>query len=413
MNRIESEFSNIILDKIDRQVLLRAVNCNAEICLATILKPYLFDLLKRNKKLNDILVELNYLTSDENCSIEPEDRSALEMLSERDLVVCLVESVHDVSLPRLGNLIAKNDYPLPLTYFVYNDDDNNNSKLDYKINFKLFYDVLCLTRRSLAVIAGTESTFNCGKSRLIPLLFEGLNQESIYCINHRVRGMNTVDILCNEETNENWIVADFNGSISSSKTEIDLNLFKTFAAFSSIVVLNAKTSDFKANGEAGKEIKTLFDWFNEAKLSISVVVLLRDANNVNKQRSDMMRSSLSQLYGQAELMIVRNMNEMTVEANQLKAIQTEFAKEFAELRTTIKPKPLRSIFDIKTFLDELNQHTDRIPLPQHIESKVVINFNRIFTYRNDQEKLQLLNSIFELSNLYKKIGKVVVFFISN
>jgi hypothetical protein len=46
-----------------------------------------------------------------------------------------------------------------------------------------------------------------GKSSLIPLLFPGLNNKSITKL-EELSTSSYVDVLCNDENNENWIIAD-------------------------------------------------------------------------------------------------------------------------------------------------------------------------------------------------------------
>lgn len=197
---------------------------------------------------------------------------------------CLIESVNEASLPRLGYMIAKNDYPLPLTYQVYSDERSMWSrqaaaKLTYKLNFSLFYDLHCLTSRSLAIVTGTQATSRCGKTSLIRFMFSRLNQFSTYETRINMPIVSNVDVLCNDETSEDWIIADFNGIFSAMDDNytVNLNIFKSLSAFSSLHILNAKLADFGPSQTApSEEIRSILSWYQRLGNQAHVVAVLRD-----------------------------------------------------------------------------------------------------------------------------------------
>ena len=134
-NWIDSNFSEIILDDFSvffNKKVLEEQN------FITNLKPYLFDALKRISRLTKIksviLEYTNQNDEEQNANFE-----FLNKLDERDLVCALIECVNPKSRVKLGKLIVKNDYPLPLSYSMYNF---RNECLELKISFDVFDEVL-------------------------------------------------------------------------------------------------------------------------------------------------------------------------------------------------------------------------------------------------------------------------------
>ena len=74
-------------------------------------------------------------------------------------------------------MIAKNENPLPVTYSCYNSQVQlTNEELLNKVNFKIFYDLVCLTSKSLALVTGTKSTFDL--LHILNLKIENFNEST-------------------------------------------------------------------------------------------------------------------------------------------------------------------------------------------------------------------------------------------
>jgi hypothetical protein len=247
---IDKEFFDLQSEKIDEQVIENA--CNSESFLLH-LKPYLFDLLKRCSKFVDFLNMLKKSASDKKFQSES-IRKTLRQINERDILCALIESISLKSQSQMGLLFAKNDYPVPL---MYPKVDENCKSIIYKIN----YDILCLSHKHLAVVSGTKNAVKKGKSSLIPCLFPGLNKNSIL----QSSELSSVDVYCNDETNSEWIIVDFNGfqTIESEK------LLKTFSALSTIHVCNVSIKDFGEDfRKISSEIEKLFNWYQQQQIYV-------------------------------------------------------------------------------------------------------------------------------------------------
>ncbi|RMZ97557.1 hypothetical protein BpHYR1_021322, partial [Brachionus plicatilis] len=109
----EIEFNKIILDELNSDDLVECLKKEESLPLQ--LKPYLLDNLKRIKRFDSIINQIFKIIYS-HASIDSNIKQLLELITEKDLVICILESIGYQSLPRLGYLLSKNDYPLPLLY---------------------------------------------------------------------------------------------------------------------------------------------------------------------------------------------------------------------------------------------------------------------------------------------------------
>ena len=88
---------------------------------------------------------------------------------------------------------------------------------------------------------------------------------------------NNVDIICNEETCDSWVIADFHSEVENEQAK---NLLKSFGAFSTLHVINVTFDDFNEVGEPEHELKDILEWYkgfyNSKKKSPHVILLFRD-----------------------------------------------------------------------------------------------------------------------------------------
>ena len=306
-------------------------------------------------------------------------------------------------------MIAKNENPLPVTYSCYNSQVQlTNEELLNKVNFKIFYDLVCLTSKSLALVTGTKSTFRNGKTSLIPFMFSGLNQFSTYKTRKGMPKFSNIDILCNDETSENWVIADFNGDLNLSNNEIDQKLFKSISAFSSLHILNVKIGDFnESTGEPNDEISQVLSWYAQLKNEIYVAVIIRDKNKkLTDKLTETIKNALSKRYSNLELLAVENFFDPDKDLSMLHTLKNTFIKNFDQKilkNQNLKIQPMHSIFDIETFYNNLSNNDGNINFSfKKTESKVEQQFKDIFKFDRGN-KVEILKTMFELSNICKKI----------
>jgi hypothetical protein len=84
-----------------------------------------------------------------------ETRENFKSINERSLLSGLIENFSTNNHARLGYLISKSDYPVPVLYHLVNPDDKS---IEYKVNFDLLSEVLSHSNKCLAIISGTTKT---------------------------------------------------------------------------------------------------------------------------------------------------------------------------------------------------------------------------------------------------------------
>ena len=339
---IEPEFSRVILDEISLESLAKAFSSND---LTTELKPYLFDCLKRNSNLKDFKEEI--FNSLGKLNLTNKVINSIELMTERNLITGLIESVSQANKPRLGYLISKNNYPMPLAYDYFCPGTNQTQT---KIDFGIFTDAFCATDKCVALVSGSRNACKKGKSSLIPILFSGLNGsvEMVYNTD------NQVDIISNSDSTSEWIVADFHGATNTFES---LNLIRSIRAYSTIHFLNTTLEDFnQLTQKPSQEIVNMLREYQDSEFNPKLVLLVRDVNEADdtiKTSLDNIRKQLNMFYNKKHVLVEGIPNLVGLKSRKTWSCQSE---SFARLNNYIestKRKEFGSIEDIKRVYGKL------------------------------------------------------------
>ncbi|RMZ95944.1 interferon-induced very large GTPase 1-like, partial [Brachionus plicatilis] len=394
-DQIEIEFNRIILEELDAENVVRWLKNGKSLPLQ--LKPFLLDNLKRIMRFDSIIKQLSIIAYG-NTNIDPKTKQLLELITEKDLVICILESIGYQSLPRLGYLLSKNDYPLPLLYEVY--DDRNNC-LKEKINFEIFKDLLSFTSKPLAIVSGTSSSIRKGKSSLIPFMFSGLNKNSVFGVRKKTPAKNSIDIICNEESSNNWIIADFNGELTGKNM---VNLFKSLSANASLHILNANINDFdKQTGEPRNEILNFFKHYKSqrTKNQLKLVVLIRDFSKQYSTFLELIKKRVDAIDSNVSILIVENWFYTELEEDIINIQKDEFKKNFQKVLDNTENQKFHSIQDVKSNYDRLISNLGNF-ISDSEETWVEKKFYELFG-QNGKIKIEVLREMFKLSDIYKNI----------
>jgi hypothetical protein len=216
---------------------------------------------------------------------------------------------------------------------------------------------------------------------------------------------NSIDIICNSETSDSWVIADFNGEINDP---LSFNLFKALTAYSSLHVLNTKLCDFDAkSGKPSDEIQQILDWYIKyPQGKISLVVLVRDLKQrSNQELVGLIRETLCRGYSGTVLITLDNLFDGNTDSEVLNSRRWEFKEKFnLEVMDKLSKWSMHSIFDIKTFYERLAQNPNHANF-SYKDTHVKKKFNRLFNF-NNQNKFEGLKTIFELSNINKEIERL-------
>lgn len=263
-------------EEIDLSVILQSMSQSKK--LIDELKPYLFDLLKRNKNFRIIDELINNLVEDTD-KYEYVRQFLETYLCQRDILCSLIDSCSKISLPRLGSLIARNDYPIPLSFYKLSTDNH----LEYQLNFEILYEVLSLTNRKLIVINELNSN---NMLNLKEILFPG---SACFATKFDFPRWDYVDVMLNEDC----VIAHFNFWVNECK-KVNRDLMNSFSAFSSLHIVSTTLSDYTSL-EPCQELKDLFKLSSNLKNKTFFLIILRlDGEKFREINS--IKSRLKELY---------------------------------------------------------------------------------------------------------------------
>ncbi|RNA07481.1 interferon-induced very large GTPase 1-like [Brachionus plicatilis] len=394
-DQFEIEFNKIVLEELNAEDLVEWLKNVKSLPLQ--LKPFLLDNLKRIKRFDSIINQLSKIAYS-HANTDSKTKQLLELITEKDLVICILESIGKQSLERLGYLLSKNDYPLPLLYETY--DDRNNC-LKEKINFQIFKDLLCFTSKPLAIISGTSSSIRKGKSSLIPFMFAGLNKNSVFGVRKNTPVQNSIDIICNEESSNNWIIADFNGELTGQNM---VNLFKSLSANASLHILNANIDDFdEQNGEPKNEIMNIFNHYRSlnANNQLKLVLLIRDSTEKYSNFLELIKERVNAMNSNISILIVENWFNPDLDDEILKIKKDEFKQNFQNIIEQTETQKFHSIQDVQSNYHRLKSNLEHF-ISDSEETWVEKKFNELFGQKGEI-KIEALREMFKLSDVYKNI----------
>lgn len=107
-DQLDPNFSIIITDKIDESLVKTGLERGN---LIESIKPYMFDSLKRFNRFNELMASIL-----KHANKNGKTWGFMSKTSDRDLLCALVQTTNIASRPKLGTLIVKNDFPLPLLF---------------------------------------------------------------------------------------------------------------------------------------------------------------------------------------------------------------------------------------------------------------------------------------------------------
>jgi hypothetical protein len=365
-SKIDINFTSIIVNETCEQEIGQILE--SKISLSNFLKPFMFDALKRFNRLSDIKKKIL------NFSVNGIEKwNFLNNLEERDLVCALIESVNKISKRKLGALIVKNDYPLPLIYPKFNIF-SKIAELE-NVSFDLFQEILYITSRPLACVSGTKNAVFKGKTSIIPFIFNGLHEErSVFISKSNFPcNENCIDIICNEDTCD-WIIADFHSKVETHQAK---SLLKSFAAYSSIHVINATIEDFNKDGEPIDELKELLIFHVSLTAKSFIIILLRDFEAKFRNKLNLIQLKLlEQLdYNQITLFTLENLSNSRDEMVKIK--KDNLFKKINLIKRRIEIKPMHSINEIKLFYEKISTNS-LYKNNEFIEIQVEKDFNSLF-----------------------------------
>ena len=346
---ISHEFSTIHEECFSKQVIEKGLNEND---LFTHLKPHIFDSLKKLNRLSQMIKLILEFVCINKCG----DRwKHLKHVEERDLICLVIKTLNSISRAKFGDYLVKNDYPCPIMFNDYEISFLVKVPKRYNICFDLFPALLGIVlQKSLIINSGTKSCSFKGKSSLLPLLFDGVNNNNVFISRKQNMGLNgNVDLICS--SNE-YIIADFHSEIESVDGK---NLLKSFIAYSSMHIINATLEDFKGNGEFINELQEIFEWYKVLKLissfeMVHVVILIRDYEEHGNELLSLIQQRHSSDF--LSVLAVPCIADLNNYSNQLEVKQLNV--NLNATMSKLRKKSFHSINDIQNLYENLCNNID-------------------------------------------------------
>ncbi|CAF3883965.1 unnamed protein product, partial [Rotaria sp. Silwood1] len=120
-----------------------------------------------------------------------------------------------------GNFIKKNDLPVPFAYYIWNKKKNI---VEYKINFNLLAETMCLTTARYILQVGSQSTIGMGKTSMLQFIFPDKRIEALNTDGSSTLRNGSIDVLFPSDSanqnNESYVIFDVHGTINALNEDI-------------------------------------------------------------------------------------------------------------------------------------------------------------------------------------------------
>ncbi|CAF4002264.1 unnamed protein product [Rotaria sordida] len=219
---LDRTFNTLVDEAIDARTLVKEIAKNHS------LKVYVVDSLKRYNSLMDIIhilsscteLELTSFPSQHSTTIE-NIRHIADTITKSVLLTTTMESLSYESQRYFGNFIKKNDLPLPFSYYIWNEQ---KKLLEYKINFNVLAETMCLTTGHYILQIGSESTIGMGKTSLLQFIFPDKRIETLNTDGSSTLRNGCIDVLfpsdVTNQKEESYVIFDVHGIINALNEDI-------------------------------------------------------------------------------------------------------------------------------------------------------------------------------------------------
>ena len=214
---LDKTFNTLVDETINAETLIKELIKNHS------LKCYIVDSLKRYNSLLDIIHILPSCANfqQKNETKIPSFFQIIDSITKSILLTTTINSMSYESQRYFGNFIQKNDLPLPFTYYMWNQQ---NKCLEYKINFNILAETMCLTNGQYVLQIGSQSTIGLGKTSLLQFIFPDKRLETLTTDGSSNIRNGCIDVLFSfnneNKKKESFIIFDVHGTINAYNEDI-------------------------------------------------------------------------------------------------------------------------------------------------------------------------------------------------
>ncbi|CAF1402819.1 unnamed protein product, partial [Didymodactylos carnosus] len=398
---LDPSFNTIISESLDAKKMVSIINGQETIT------PYIIDSLKRYHALCDIQDVFPTCLDLQNNTEKLE--LFIDSITKRILLIIAIECMSNESQYFLGNFIRKNDLPIPLSYYIWNE---KYQEPFYKINFNCLTEILCLTDDRLIIQLGSKNCIGLGKTSLLPYIFNDKRKESLSNDGNIKFRSSCIDVLFSNAQNKSYVIFDVHGTIHN---EYNLDLIRSIQLYASCQIIYVTKDDLPSINNDDNFINLIMNYSLET-CKIPTIIVIFVQNYDNESSSDQQLINQFQNYYANETqwphiywttapifnssLINQNLNTFKIKRRANRLIPT-FRNIFIESEQYIEQQSLfRSSFSIQTtyLRTKKNWQQSKLNLKYEIENEL----KQLFEHLSD--KTENLSIVTPLSYLRAQIN---------
>ncbi|CAF1034200.1 unnamed protein product [Adineta steineri] len=326
--------------------------------------------------------------------------------------VLLTTTIHSMSYESqryFGNFIKKNDLPVPFAYYMWN---NQTNFVEYKINFNLLSEIMCLTSGQYILQVGSESTIGMGKTSMLQFMFPDKRSEALNTDGNSTLRNGCIDVLFSPDgagqKSESYVIFDAHGTMNIFNEDI----ITSIQTYCSLQILYVTEKDLN-----GVFLNSMMNYSECIKTKPTIVVIF-DSNYDDKRigAEHIINAFQSQYHHwknvrwttapPSQLWYQRDHNKKNKDLTR----SQQLLKSFKELRESINAEVQKyikctSIFSIQSYYLSVKISTNS-SAPVHYHFEIEDRLKQLFGGLNEKtENLRIATPVSYLDSAIKQCEK--------
>ncbi|CAF1137243.1 unnamed protein product [Adineta steineri] len=407
---LDQTFNTLVDETINAQTLIEELTQNHSIT------AYIVDSLKRYHSLMDIIHILPSCNQLDLAKFPQQRQKSIQLfcnvigtITKSVLLTTTIHSMSYESQRYFGNFIKKNDLPVPFAYYMWNKEINS---IEYKINFNLLSEIMCLTNGQYILQIGSESTFGMGKTSMLQYIFPDKRTETLNTDGSSTLRNGCIDVLCSpdekNQKDESHTIFDVHGTINIFNEDI----ITSIQTYCSLQILYVTEEDLN-----GVFLNSMMNYSECIKTKPTIVVIFDPNYDDKRDYAEKIINTFLSQYGYwknirwitappSQLWYRRDNNkkskDLTRSQRLLKSFETLRQSTNAEVQKQIK---CTSIFSILSYYLTVKTSTNS-GAPIHYYFEIEDRLKQLFDDLNETtENLRITTPVSYLDSAIKQCEK--------
>ncbi|CAF1152256.1 unnamed protein product [Adineta ricciae] len=396
-NELDIDFNSIIDEPLNSTIVLKCISNHQS------LKSYIVDSLKRYHNLSDVIQVLSSVIDlpavDKTYSTFAD---IIEKITKSLLLVCTIESMSYESQRFFGNMIKKNDLPIPLTYYTYQQNE-----VRFKINFNPLVETFCYSNEKILLCLGSPTAVGLGKTSILPYLFENIKSESLNTEGNAELRYGCVDTMFTTlKKNDPYVVFDVHGTMNTMNEDLITSL-QQYCAIQIIFL----TADDLQNGDF---IRKIMNYSTEIRNKPTIFITFdhhygeKNTSSCGKECPQIFSDEKwsNAIWKTAPILNQISGGSRLNNERRIQRLRQNLLNAFDSLQTLISRQPIcKSIFAIEAYLLAVKSNSNTSP-PPLIQFDIEDTLKTLFDGLSDQtDNLQRVTPVTYLQNEKMKCEK--------